>query len=213
MEQSQKITVFSVLQDGVGLGVKNIASLIGAIILWMLTIWIPYLNVGTTIAMNTIPVALSRGKVISPTFIFDGKYRKYMGEYFTLQGLMSLAIFPALVFMLVPGIIISIGWSLSLFILLDKEVAPGEAMIRSNKATYGYKWTIFGVGFMLGLAAIIAMIIFSYIPFIGLLLIVLLLIAVPAIYLGCMAVIYKKLVLDGPAIEPTEAQSSPADVE
>lgn len=46
--------------------------------------------------MNTIPIELSKGKVISPLFIFDGKYRKYMGEYFTLIGLMYLAIIPAL---------------------------------------------------------------------------------------------------------------------
>ena len=109
----------------------------------LLTIWIPYLNVGTTIAMATIPIELSKGKVISPLFIFDGKYRKFMGEYFTLIGLMYLAIIPALFFMIVPGIIISIGWSLAIYILLDKGVAPGEAMIQSNKATYGYKWTIF----------------------------------------------------------------------
>lgn len=118
--------------------------MLGATILWLLTIWIPYLNVGTTIAMTTIPIELSKGRVISPLFIFDGKYRKFMGEYFTLIGLMYLAIIPALFFMIVPGIIISIGWSLAIYILLDKGVAPGEAMIQSNKATYGYKWTIFG---------------------------------------------------------------------
>ena len=73
-----------------------------------------------------------------------------MGEYFTLIGLMYLAIIPALFFMIIPGIIISIGWSLAIYILLDKGVAPGEAMIRSNKATYGYKWTIFGVSFPVG---------------------------------------------------------------
>ena len=72
--------------------------MLGATVLWLLTIWIPYLNVGTTIAMNTIPIELSKGKVISPLFIFDGKYRKYMGEYFTLIGLMYLAIIPALFF-------------------------------------------------------------------------------------------------------------------
>lgn len=46
--------------------------MLGATVLWLLTIWIPYLNVGTTIAMATIPIELSKGKVISPLFIFDG---------------------------------------------------------------------------------------------------------------------------------------------
>lgn len=85
METHKKITVTGVLSEGIGLGIKNAVSMLGATVLWLLTIWIPYLNVGTTIAMNTIPIELSKGKVISPLFIFDGKYRKYMGEYFTLN--------------------------------------------------------------------------------------------------------------------------------
>ena len=143
MDAQSKITLAGVLSEGVAIGVKNLASLLVASILWLITIWIPYLNVGTTIAMSTIPIELSKGKVISPLFIFDAKYRKYMGEYFTLKGMMWMAILPASLFVIIPGMIISLGWSLALFILLDKGVAPGEAMIRSNKATYGYTWSIF----------------------------------------------------------------------
>ena len=39
-----------------------------------------YLNVGTTIAMATIPIELSKRKSYFSLFIFDGKYRKFMGE-------------------------------------------------------------------------------------------------------------------------------------
>ena len=78
MENERKITVMGVIQEGIGVGLKNSLSLLGAIVLWILTIWIPYINVGTTIAIYTIPVALSKGKVISPTFIFDAKYRQYI---------------------------------------------------------------------------------------------------------------------------------------
>ena len=169
--------------------------MLGATVLWLLTIWIPYLNVGTTIAMATIPIELSKGKVISPLFIFDGKYRKFMGEYFTLIGLMYLAIIPALFFMIVPGIIISIGWSLAIYILLDKGVAPGEAMIRSNKATYGYKWTIFGVSFLLGLAFYVLMMIIFNIASGGFAMLLLFIIAIvyTVAALGCTAVIYRNL--------------------
>ena len=64
MENERKITVMGVIQEGIGVGLKNSLSLLGAIVLWILTIWIPYINVGTTIAIYTIPVALSKGKVI-----------------------------------------------------------------------------------------------------------------------------------------------------
>lgn len=195
MDTQKKITVTGVLSEGIGLGIKNAVSMLGATVLWLLTIWIPYLNVGTTIAMATIPIELSKGKVISPLFIFDGKYRKFMGEYFALIGLMYLAIIPALFFMIVPGIIISIGWSLAIYILLDKGVAPGEAMIQSNKATYGYKWTIFGVSFLLVLVFYILLWIINAIASGGFAMLLLFIVSIvyTVAALGCSAVIYRNL--------------------
>ena len=52
MDAQRKITVAGVISEGIGLGIKNAISMLGATILWLLTIWIPYLNVGTTIAMT-----------------------------------------------------------------------------------------------------------------------------------------------------------------
>ena len=197
MEEQRKITVGGVLSEGIGIGIKNAVSMLGATILWLLTIWIPYLNVGTTIAMMTIPIELSRGKVISPLFIFDGKYRQYMGEFFTLIGLLYLSILPAMFFMIIPGIIIAIGWSLAIYILLDKGIAPGEAMIRSNKATYGYKWTIFGVNLALVIIYFIAIYIVAMIAvhsgFIGFILGFIVVVIFMVANLGCEAVIYRKL--------------------
>lgn len=194
MEAQGKITVSNVLSEGFGIGMKNSVSLLVATVLWFITIWIPYLNVGTTIAMSSIPIELSKGKVVSPTFIFDSKYRRYMGEYFTLLGLMGIAIIPAFFFMIVPAIIIAIGWSLAIFILLDKGVAPGEALVRSNKATYGYKLTIFGIQLILGVSYIVLVAIFSLIPILGILLVLCLMICYVVINLGCYAVIYRDLV-------------------
>lgn len=197
MDTKSKITVGGVLTEGTNIGLKNAASLLGVVVLWLLTIWIPYINVGTTIAMISIPIELSKGKVISPTFIFDGKYRKYMGEFFTLIGMMWLAILPAMFFMFMPGIIIAIGWSLALYILLDKGVAPGEAMIRSNKATYGYKWTIFFIGLVLAIAYFILLFVVNLISFnigfISAILTFAVIVVYMVISLGCNAVIYRNL--------------------
>ena len=203
METQKKISVMGVLTEGISLGMKNAVSLLVATVLWIVTIWIPYLNVGTTIAMTTIPIELSKGKVISPVFIFDSKYRKYMGEYFTLIGLMAMAVIPALFFMIVPAIVICIGWSLAIYILLDKGVAPGEAMVQSNKATYGYKRTIFGVQFVLGLAYSILSWIFGLIPFLGILLVLCVVIAYVIISMGCSAVIYRNLTAETQEIPET----------
>ena len=50
MDMQQKITLSGVLSEGISIGIKNLASLLIASLLWLVTIWIPYLNVGTTIA-------------------------------------------------------------------------------------------------------------------------------------------------------------------
>lgn len=197
---TSKISIIGVLGEGYAIGLKNLPSLLGACILWVLTCWIPYLNVGTTIALTSIPIELSKGKVISPLFIFDAKYRRYMGEFFTLQGMMGMAIIPALLFMVIPGIIIALGWSLAVLILLDKGVSPGEAMIRSNAATYGYKKTIFGVSFVLGAVyGIVSSILMSIADnFFIVFLVVILGVVFLAFGLGCQAVIYRNLVTDEP---------------
>ena len=89
----------SILTEGIPLGIANFVTIFGATILWLLTFWIPYLNVGTTIALNTMPIALADNEAPEgPTYIFKDKYRKYMGEYFVLMGLMYMAIWMASVF-------------------------------------------------------------------------------------------------------------------
>ncbi|TCO09583.1 DUF975 family protein [Natronoflexus pectinivorans] len=136
-------------------GLKNFLSLIACYLLWMLTIWIPYLNVGTTIAMVTLPAALSKGKMINPLEIFDGKYRKFMGEYFLVVSLGMLIIFIATLFMIIPGIVMGIAYCLAPLLVVDKGKGATEALKLSNTITHGNKWTIFLVWIVLAIPYII----------------------------------------------------------
>ncbi|MFR9165420.1 MAG: hypothetical protein ACLVKO_03990 [Dysgonomonas sp.] len=203
MDTTKKITVISVIQEGIGIGIKNIVSLICATLLWIITIWIPFINVGTTIAMCSIPIELSKGHVISPLFIFDGKYRQYMGEFFNLIGLMLLSLLPAFLFMVIPAYIIAIGWSLAVYIMLDKGISPSEALIQSNKATYGYKWTIFFVSLILMVAFFIVSFIFSKLGTVGSILNFILIVVFYPIVLGCNTVIYRNLAKNNDVAEVT----------
>lgn len=196
MNTSSKLTVSEILQGGFAVGLKNALSIVGAVFLWLITFWIPYLNVGTTIAILSMPVALSKGKVLSPLFIFEGKYRKYMGEYFSLVGLMLLSIIPALLFFVVPAIVIAISWSLSVYILLDKGVSPSDAMVQSNKATFGHKWTIFLSSLVLSIAYLVLVYLFGKLGGFGSFLIFIVAILYQSINMGCQTIIYKRLVLD-----------------
>jgi hypothetical protein len=197
----RKISVGGVLQEGFAIGMKNFVLIFLAVLLTIITFWIPYLNVGTFIALQTLPIILGRKDQPSPssTFVFDAKYRQYMGEYFTLSGLKSLSLFPAYLFLIVPGIIISIGWSQSLFLMLDKEIAPGEAMIQSSKITQGYKGTIFLANFLYGILICVAFSIIyailnaigvDFLTFIG---VIAMMAAASVGYVGVKAAIYQGL--------------------
>ena len=189
----KKITIGSILSNGIQLGIKNAASLLGCIILWVLTCWIPYINIGTTIALCCLPLEMAKGRVVSPTAIFDKKYFKYLGEFFLQNSLVYSAVFTGFIFFIIPGIVISIAWSLGLLFMIDKGVNPLEALSMSNKATTGYKWTIFLAQIVMGILVGIVAMIFSLIPYLSILLILILMIVASAAYIGIQAHIYSKL--------------------
>ncbi|GBD88247.1 hypothetical protein BMS3Abin03_02182 [bacterium BMS3Abin03] len=139
----EQLTISGIIKNSISIGLKNLASIVGAVILWVLTIWIPYINVGTTIALLGMVVAISKGGIISPFEIFDKKYRRNMGEFFLLIAFMEIGIMAGLLFFIIPGIVISIAWGQAVYLLIDKNMNPTEAIAMSNKLTYGKKWTIF----------------------------------------------------------------------
>ena len=149
--EMKKLDFAETLKDSIAIGVKNAPSVVVAVALWLVTIWIPYINIGTTIAISLLPVELAKGSVINPLGIFDSKYRRYMGEYLITAGLMVIPIYIAFVFMIVPGIVLSLSWALSFYFLLGKGKNPMQAIKASNDATYGSKWTMFLVTLVFGI--------------------------------------------------------------
>jgi len=165
--EMKKLTFGDIFTNAIQIGLQNALSVLGAVVLWILTIWIPYLNVGTTIGLIGMVTKMGRGKAISPTEIFDPKYRKQMGEFFLVMMFVSMGVYIGMAFVVIPGIVIAIAWSLAVFLVLDKGMNPMEAIQKSNDLTYGYKGTIFLATFVLYLAiAIPAMIVLSIIGWI-----------------------------------------------
>ena len=189
----KKLDIQKVLTEGVGIGIKNIVSLVLATVLYVVTVWIPYLNVGTTIAMCSIPVELSKGNIINPLFIFDAKYRKNMGEFFILVGLQTMAMIPAFLMGIIPGIVLSYAWALAIYLFIDKDIHALDALRKSNELTYGNKWRMFFIGLILGIAISIITSILGLIPKVGVVLNVIVIILYYPIQLGCNAVIYREL--------------------
>jgi hypothetical protein len=218
----KKINIIATIKDGFAIALVNFLSLILTTLLWLVTVWIPYLNVGTTIAMESLPAELAKGKVINPLFIFDGKYRKNMGEFFILMALMSGAIGIGLGFGFIPGIVIAIAWDLAIVLFVDKDMSALDALRESNRLTYGNKARIFWIAILVVvcLCVLISVIlgIFSigeigWLEVIGgILVAIIVLFAIPAL-LGVDASIYRQLTtgefLEAPVNEAHAAAPAP----
>jgi hypothetical protein len=144
--EAKKLGIAVTLNDGMGICVKNMGPILVNVVLWLLTVWIPYLNIGTTIGLSVgIIVKAGRGEAISFTEIFDPKYRKYMGDFFLTSGLIGLGVGMGMALFIIPGIVLGIAWSLALLLVIDKGKNPIESLTLSNNLTYGYKGRIFGI--------------------------------------------------------------------
>ncbi len=204
------------IKDGLSIALVNFPSLILVTILYLVTIWVPYINVGTTIAMASLPAEMAKGKAISPLFIFDDKYRKNMGEFFILMALMSGAISVGFAFMLVPGFVIAVAWSFATVLFVDKDMSALDCLRESNRLTYGNKWRIFGAEFLMGLLLGILVSIVSGLCGIGeiewlqttgtVISAIIIIFMVPAIY-GVEASIYRQLTTDLFLGEPETLQT------
>lgn len=154
--EKQTLHFEETLVDGITYAVMNFFQLVCCLILYILTIWVPYVNIGTTIAMSYLPVKIAKEEAISPTHIFNAGYRKHMSHFFILCGIMLISFIPALCFFVVPAIVLYWAWSLSFYFLLEKGKSPIEALKASYDATDGSKWCIFRISMVIGIAFFIA---------------------------------------------------------
>tara|TARA_B100001245_G_C22819229_1_gene394299 strand:+ start:119 stop:763 length:645 start_codon:yes stop_codon:yes gene_type:complete len=133
--------------DGVStsfkLAINQIWAIVGAWILWILTIWIPYINVGTTIGLIRLQIQLGRGESINSADIFDADNRAAMGNIFLVWSFMTTGVIIGLIFFVIPGFVLFYAWFLSTMLVLDKKLGPVDALVKSYELTYGHKWTIF----------------------------------------------------------------------
>ena len=113
-------------------GAKNLIPVAIASALWLVTVWIPYINIGTTIAMFTLPIWIAREKKLSPIDLFLGEHRSKMFGFFRLQGLVLAACF---VFLLIMG---SAAGQMYTMQMLSSVPGGGPSLIKLNGETIGF---------------------------------------------------------------------------
>lgn len=186
------ISIRETIIDGFKIGVKNLIPLIVASLLWVFTIWIPYINVGTTIALLVaIPASLSKGKMLSPLEIFSSRYRVRMGDFFLVIGFMNLIILPAYAFLIVPGIVMQITYWFAPMLSFEHKLNSIQALDVSKIMTVGRRWAIFFCYFFAQLASYIILIILAYIA--NILAVIWAIITMP-LFLGITASLYRQLI-------------------
>lgn len=186
-----KLNIQQTLVDGVNLGIKNIVNLLLMALLYVITLWIPYLNVGTTIGFYKAIISLSKGEPIDPTSIFSRENYKSLGDFFLLFGLQTAGIGAAAMFFFVPAMVVSLAWQFAMYFFLDKKTSPLKSLALSYDATCGEKWRLFFTYLALGLCICVVLFLLGLIPKVGPFLCFLGIIAVLPITMGVEAVLYK----------------------
>lgn len=159
----QHFDVGEIIKDGFGIGMRNFGSIAISYFLWLITIWIPYVNVGTTVAIMTLPLGLATNRDMSPVEIFESKYRRQFGEFFLLLGLMFIGFVITFQFMVIPGLVLLLAWSQAPLILIDRKLNFSECLTVSNRITYGNKFSIFWVNLIM-----LFILFLGYLVFLGL---------------------------------------------
>ena len=187
----QKIDIKETIVAGVQYGLSNIVNLLLMVVLYVLTVWIPYLNVGTTIGLYKAIIKIGRGENFQPTDIFAKENFDNLGDFFLLLGLMSIGISMAAVFMFIPAIVIGIAWQFAIYFFIDKSLSPTKCLKVSYKATYGEKWRIFFIYLILWIVIAIVCCLLGLIPKVGGVLAALATICCMAIVVAVEGVMYK----------------------
>ena len=193
-----EINIGNIISEGIQLGIRNLLPLMVNLVLYILTIWIPYLNVGTTIGIIGLIAKMGRDGGISHTEIFSKDYRKYMGEFILVMAFMGIGVMFGIYFLLIPGIVIAIAWGQASLLVIDKGFDPIAAIKKSNDLTYGKKWDIFLGLFIMQMIIFSAIGIISFIgmkihPTIGMVLSLAALVVAGPIFMGAQAFIYREL--------------------
>ncbi len=186
-----KLNFQQTLVDGVKLGIQNVANLLLMVFLYVITIWIPYLNVGTTIGFYKNIIALSRGEDVVPLSIFSKDNYKNLGDFFLLMGLQTAGISAGAAFMLLPSIVVALAWQFAMYFFLDKGTSPLKSLGLSYDVTLGEKWTLFFVYLAAGVAICLVVGLLAAIPKVGGVLAILACLACVAIWIGIEATLYK----------------------
>ena len=118
-----------------------------------------FVTIGMVALMLVAQTALYQGALESaagrrpdPARMIDIGCRRFL-KLFLIQALVGLGALLGGLFLLVPGIVLSVMWCCAPAVLIAEETGARAAMGRSAELTKGRRWGVFGAQFLFGFVA------------------------------------------------------------
>ncbi|MDD2476333.1 MAG: DUF975 family protein [Dysgonamonadaceae bacterium] len=97
------------------------------------------------LGLSIFSLSISRDQDAKLEQIFEG-FNNF-GTALVVYLLVTLFVFLWTLLLIIPGVIASISYSMTFYILVDdKSIQPMKAIDKSKKMMYGYKWKFFCLG-------------------------------------------------------------------
>tara|TARA_Y100001970_G_C14090116_1_gene779551 strand:+ start:165 stop:1160 length:996 start_codon:yes stop_codon:yes gene_type:complete len=137
------LSVSNIFRKSFEINKKHQLKVLATYLLWLLTIWIPYINIGTTIGLKTMVVKITNNEDFSPLDIFKVEHRAYFGEFLLLSFMFYAITLFGTIFFIFTGIIIQHALSQIFYLGIDKKYNFADCFKISYKITFGEKVSIF----------------------------------------------------------------------
>lgn len=119
---------------------------IGAVLVLNIISWL--VNIYLTLGYLRMTLAIVRGEPADFMMLFSGTPHIVAGVLASI--LISLGTTFGFVLLIVPGVIVALGWAFTLFLVVDQDLGPIEALSMSWRVTDGEKAMLFGWFFVAG---------------------------------------------------------------
>ena len=135
------LLIMYVMQGGASAATSVLAWSVSMMVLWLVSLFTAYL----------LQAALVRASIFDLTgrrVDLGGSLRTALGLILPMLGLAivsGIGMFIGFLFLIVPGIILYVMWSVALPVLVEERRGVMESLSRSAELTSGSRWRIFGL--------------------------------------------------------------------
>ena len=126
--EPKRVDIAAAAADTFAIATRHAPSIIAAVILFLLTLWVPYVNLGTLIALTLLPVRLARDERIEALSIFRSEYRRRMGDFLLTAALKQAALALGTALLVIPGVVLALAWKPAYWCLAEHDKSPLEAI-------------------------------------------------------------------------------------